>query len=114
MLWMLTLRLTQQVENQHDSYRVDVTLDDNGTSQSSTVYFKFNINEQDQEKIRWYLEDFLEYPQIPAPTIAATIEQQMVAIGVELFEKLFQANDDTRQIWLQLRHRLNHTRARIL
>jgi hypothetical protein len=111
---MLTLRLTQQVENPPDSYRVDVVLDDKVTSQSTTVYFKFNINEQDQEKIRWYLEDFLEYPQVPAPTIAATIEQQMVAIGVELFEKLFQANNDTRQIWSQLRHRLNHTRVEIV
>ncbi|MEQ9548454.1 MAG: CHAT domain-containing protein [Coleofasciculus sp. G3-WIS-01] len=111
---MLTLRLTQQVENPPDSYRVDVALDDNGTSQNATVYFKLNINEQDQEKIRWYLEDFLEYPQVPAPTIAATIEQQMIAIGVELFEKLFQANDDTRQIWSQLRHRLNNTRVEIV
>ncbi|MEQ9356376.1 CHAT domain-containing protein [Coleofasciculus chthonoplastes] len=114
MPFMLTLRLTQQVENPPDSYRVDVVLDDKVTSQSTTIYFKLNINEQDQEKIRWYLEDFLEYPQIPAPTIAATIEQQMVAIGVELFEKLFQANDDTRQIWSQLRHRLNHTRVEIV
>ncbi len=111
---MLTLTLTQQAESQPDCYRVEVTLEGNGDRLTEDTHFSFKVNTQDQEKIRWYLEDFLEYPQDPAPKIAANIEQLMTEIGVELFEKVFHANNDTRQVWEKLRHHISNTRVEIV
>jgi len=78
------------------------------------IVLGFNLTSQDLEKIRWYLEDFLEYPQDPAPIIAANIEQRMTEIGVELFEKVFHANDDTSQVWEKVRHHISDTRVEIV
>ncbi len=111
---MLTLRLTQHAESQADRYRVEVTLEANGDRLTANADFELKVNTQDQEKIRWYLEDFLEYPQDPAPKIAANIEQRMTEIGVELFEKVFHANDDTRQVWEKVRHHISDTRVEIV
>jgi tetratricopeptide (TPR) repeat protein len=111
---MFTLRITQYAESQPAQYRIEIVLEGNGSRQTSTAYFAFNLTPQDQEKIRWYLEDFLEYPQVPAPKIAANIEQRMTEIGVELFEKVFHANDDTRQVWEKVRHHISDTRVEIV
>src|SRR5919199_6150518 len=111
---MLTLTLTQHAESQRDRYCVEVILEGNGDRLTANAHFKFNVNLQNQEKIRWYLEDFLEYPQDPAPKIAANIEQRMTEIGVELFEKVFHANDDTRHVWEKVRHHISDTRVEIV
>jgi tetratricopeptide (TPR) repeat protein len=111
---MLTLTLTQHAESQRDRYCVEVTLEGNGDHLTANAHFDLNVNLQYQEKIRWYLEDFLEYPQDPAPIIAANIEQRMTEIGLELFEKVFHANDDTRQVWEKVRHHISDTRVEIV
>jgi len=111
---MVTLRVIQHTESQPNHYRVEVTLEVNGTIQLSESHFEFKVKEQVQENIRWYLEDFLQYPQDPAPKIADKVEQRMTEIGVELFEKVFHANDDTRQVWEGLCHHINDTRVEIV
>ncbi|MEG3838652.1 CHAT domain-containing protein [Microcoleus sp. herbarium14] len=111
---MVTLRVIQHTESQPNHYRVEVTLEVNGTILLSESHFEFKVKEQVQENIRWYLEDFLQYPQDPAPKIADKVEQRMTEIGVELFEKVFHANDDTRQVWEGLCHHINDTRVEIV
>ena len=44
--------------------------------------------------MRWCLEDFLQYPLDPAPTLATRVEKRMAAIGAELFNAIFQSNSD--------------------
>jgi hypothetical protein len=46
------------------------------------------------EGLRWYLEDYLQYPQEPAPAIARRIEGRLAEVGTELFRALFQASDE--------------------
>jgi hypothetical protein len=82
---MLTLRLTQVAEGP-DQHRVDLRLEGDGAPQTAVSRFKFAVSEQDREDVRWYLEDFLQYPLDPAPTIAARIEGRMAEIGRELFK----------------------------
>jgi tetratricopeptide (TPR) repeat protein len=111
---MLTLRLTQTTIEQ-DKYRVEVTLEGDGLPrQAATAQFDFKLSAQDQEDLRWYLEDFLQYPLDPAPTIAARIEKRMAEIGAELFRAVFHANDDARDLWATLRTRLNETRVEVI
>jgi len=111
---MYTLRLTQSTEAQ-DKYRVEVALEGDGLPrQIATTRFEFKLTAQDQENLRWYLEDFLQYPLDPAPTITARIEKRMEEIGTELFKNVFQANDDARDLWATLRTHLNDTRVEIV
>ena len=111
---MFTLRLTQEVESQSDSYCVKVALEKSSQTQEYISHFVFQVKEQEQENIRWYLEDFLKYPQEPAPKIAAKIEERMAEIGIELFEKVFRANSEIGLLWEEVRDRLNETRVEII
>jgi len=81
--------------------------------QTAVCEFDFALSAQNREDLRWYLEDYLQYPQDPAPKIAARIENRMAELGTELFKAVFQANDDARDIWAVLRSQLNDTRVEI-
>jgi len=110
---MYSLRLTQTSEGQ-DIYRVEIALEGDGLPrQTATTRFDFKLTAQDQEDLRWYLEDFLQYPQDPAPRIAARIEKRISEIGMELFKALFQSSEDARDLWATLWTRLNDTRVEI-
>ncbi|MFO1430198.1 MAG: CHAT domain-containing protein [Candidatus Competibacteraceae bacterium] len=108
------LRLTQTgLEEGH--HRVEASLEVPGRPrQTATTQFAFTLTPQDQEDFRWYLEDYLQYPLDPAPTIAARIEQRLSGIGTELFKALFQAGDAARDLWATLRASLNDTRVEIV
>ena len=111
---MPILRLTQYAESQPDCYRVEIALEGDGPRQTAQVSFGYQLAEQDRENIRWYLEDYLQNPSDPAPQIAARVEQRMAAIGIELFQNIFQGNDDARDLWATLRQDLNNTRVEVL
>ena len=81
---MPVLRLRQTSEG-GDAYRVLLELEADGQRREDTRQFKFKLEAQDQEDLRWYLEDYLQYPLDPAPKIAARIEARMDEIGAELF-----------------------------
>jgi tetratricopeptide (TPR) repeat protein len=109
-----TLRLTQTAEGQN-KYRVEVALEgDDLARQIATARFDFELTRQDQEDLRWYLEDFLQYPLDPAPKIAARIENRMVEIGTKLFTDIFKSGDDASDLWATLRERLDDTRVEII
>lgn len=111
---MPTLRLTQFAESQPDHYRVELALEGDGARQTATARFNFKLTEQDAEDLRWYLEDFLQYPLDPAPTIAARVEARLAEMGVDLFKAVFQADDDTRDLWATLRDKLDDTRVEVI
>src|SRR5690242_12604631 len=95
------LRIAQFAEGEN-KYRVVVTFEGDGVRQEATSHFEFALTPQDQEDLRWYLEDYLQYPFDPAPKIAARIENQMAEIGKKLFKELFQSSDDARDLWATL------------
>ena len=110
---MLQLRLHQhaEAENRH---RVEIDLAGDGAPRAATSTFEFHLSPQDEEDLRWYLEDYLQYPQEPAPTIAQRIEGLMSELGTRLFAGVFQANDDARDVWSRVRERLPETRIEII
>ncbi|MHC4620438.1 MAG: tetratricopeptide repeat protein [Planctomycetota bacterium] len=96
-------------------YRVRVELEEEGQArQTVDADFEFELTPDDQERIRWYLEDYLQYPQEPAPTIAAGVEKRIAEIGTTLFKALFQSSDDARDLWATLRGQLNETRVEVV
>jgi len=111
---MLTLRLTQTAEG-NDQYHVQIELDDNGRRQPpATCRFQFTLTDQDREDLRWYLEDYLQYPLEPAPKIAARIEQRMADIGTQLFRAVFDSSPTAQRLWARLQPSLNDTRIEII
>src|SRR5260370_39014897 len=83
---MYTLRLTQSAEGDN-RHRVEIALEDDGGPRCSAVSgFTFAVNTQDQENLRWYLEDYLQYPLDPAPKVAARIQSRLAELGRQLFQ----------------------------
>ncbi len=112
---MFRLRLTQTRE-ETGKFRVEIALegDDFARRTVRTPPFDFQLTAQDHEELRWYLEDYLQYPQDPAPAIAARVEERMAEVGANLFEVVFHCSDDARDLWANLRERLNDTRVEII
>ncbi len=101
---MFTLRLTQHAEAEAEHYRVEVALEGDGARQVAVARFPFKLSEQDQEDLRWYLEDYLQQPFEPESQIAARVEQRLRDVGIDLFKAVFQADDDARDLWATFRH----------
>lgn len=109
-----TLRLTQTSFGE-EHYRFEIALEGDGNLRRIvTSEFSFRLTAQDQEDIRWYLEDYLQYPLDPAPKIAARIEGQMAEIGRGLFKNIFHYSDDTQKLWFAVCDKLCETRVTIL
>lgn len=56
---------------------------------STAVPFVFELSEKDRGRLRFYMEDFLSYPDEPARNIAARIEEDVKRWGEEMFRQLF-------------------------
>ena len=68
---MNILRLTQRTLST-DEYSVELSLEGpNMVRQTAVSTFSFELSPQEQENIRWYLENFLENPHDPTPKIAS-------------------------------------------
>ena len=106
---MFLLRLRQTAEG-IDRHVVSIELDDGPLRRTDERRFTLALSGQDREDLRWYLEDYLQYPLDPAPTIAARIEARMDEIGGELFGALFGGGSE---IWSEVRHRLSDARIEI-
>ncbi|MBL7647574.1 MAG: CHAT domain-containing protein [Candidatus Hydrogenedentes bacterium] len=87
---------------------------DGAAKREVTSRFNFALTTQDREDIRWYLEEFLEYPQDPAPRVAERIEARIEAIGEMLFNAIFGFDDFSRELWMEVQNTINATRVQIV
>jgi hypothetical protein len=108
----LTLRLTQTSLPTGES-RVQLDLTGDGVAQSAFAQFSFTLADQDREDLRWYLEDYLQYPIDPAPQIAARVEQRMRTLGGQLYARLFDDNPAARRLWARLEPELTYMRVEV-
>jgi len=109
---MLELRLTQHPAKR-GRHKVEIALEGDGARRTAESTFAFALSSQDEEAMRWYLEDFLQYPQEPAPKIAERIEERLAAIGRELFEAVFKS-PGALALWNKMNDRLPETRVEIV
>ncbi len=73
----------------------------------------FALTAQEQEDLRWYMEDYL---QVAEPAHAVQVEQieaWMRARGEELYAKVLAANGDTQALWFAVREQLADLRIEI-
>src|ERR1019366_276588 len=106
---MHVLRVRQTAEGE-DAYRVLLELEANGQRREDTRQFKFKLEAQDQEDLRWYLEDYLVYPSDAERAIAKRIEARMDEIGAELFGAVLAGTS----VWGEARHDLAETRVEVV
>src|ERR1035438_6093702 len=92
--------------------RVEVTWQDGPARQAAVSTFAYQAGEQDAEKIRWYLEDYAEFPADPAPHIARDAEAILAGTGTSLFEHVF-TGLDAAGIWKDVRAQLPRVRVEI-
>ena len=110
----IVLRLTQHTIGER-RYRIECALEGDGTRRTANVEFEFALIPQEQEQIRWYLEEYAENAHDPAPKIAAKIEARLREIGQTLFANIFEAkNLDAFRIWNHISDRLEHVRVEII
>lgn len=109
-----TLRLTPTVLDQQN-IQVEIAFEKQGISFPTAIVTPVpSPTTQDQEDLRWYLEDYLQYSFDPAPAIAARIEQHFDAYGRALFQTLFQNSNESRRIWASVHEDITHTRVEIV
>jgi tetratricopeptide (TPR) repeat protein len=108
----LTLKIGQRT-SRGDDRSVELVLEGDGPPQTAVAHFVYATTVEDREAIRWYLEDYLEYPADPAATIAAATETRIQQTGTQLFAALFDNNADTVHLWGRVRDRIPGTRIEI-
>ncbi len=90
---MPVLRINQHPTGTPNRYRVDVSAEvPNFQPPSFSRDIEFVLSPQEGERIRWYLEDFLQFDEEPAPTIARRVEALMVERGEALFRSIFEGS----------------------
>ena len=109
---VMVLRLSHAVSA--GRHRVSAELEglEGRARQTAAAEFGFVERPDDGEGIRWYLEDFLEFPGEPAPLMAARVEDRLAGIGVELFAGVFGSRDGQR-LWYQAQERLEQVRVEV-
>ena len=70
------------------------------------------IDDGDGERVRWYLEDYAEFPADPAPVIARAAEARLAQAGADLFGRVF-SGPDAAGIWERARDRLGEVRVEV-
>ncbi len=111
---MAVLRISQQPGSGLDKHQIAVNAEIPGFQPLSfSREIEFALSPQDGEKIRWYLEDYLQFAQDPAPQIAARVEQLMGERGEALFRAIFEGRNDAVQLWALVEPHLSLTRIEI-
>ena len=108
-----TLRLTQTA-SQDNRHTIELEWLEGSARQTASATVELTMSEQDQRDLAWYIEEYAEYPFEPHPQRAARIEARLHDVGVELFNKLFAANNPTRRMWFEAARRLSDVRVEIV
>ena len=85
---------------------------DGDARQMAVSSFAYQVGDQDAEKVRWYLEDFAEFPADPAPRQATGAESVLAETGAGLFTRVFSGRD-AAGIWDRAQARLGQVRVEV-
>ena len=92
--------------------RVEVTWQEGAERRMAVAEFTDVPGAGDGERIRWYLEDYAEFPADPAPVIAREAEARLAEAGTDLFRRVF-GGGDAAGIWERARDRLADIRVEV-
>ncbi|HEV7892873.1 MAG TPA: CHAT domain-containing protein [Pyrinomonadaceae bacterium] len=111
---MTTLHIRQDPPKD-GRYPVRLTLKRDGgqTEREAEANIEFALTEQEQEDIRWYLEDYLQRADVAEAVAVVQVEGMMKARGEELYEKVLAVNGNTQALWFSVRDVLADLRVEI-
>ncbi|MEA2883132.1 MAG: hypothetical protein QOH32_2388 [Bradyrhizobium sp.] len=111
---MPVLQINQQPGGAPNRYRISISATEipDRAALSFATDIEFQVTPEDGERIRWYLEDYLQFDEEPAPQVAKRVEAFMAQTGEELFRKIFESREATR-LWDSLEPHLSTTRVEI-
>src|SRR5689334_4170573 len=66
-----------------------------------TVTVAVTVDDSLAELVRWYLEEYAEFPSDPAPALAVRAESSLANLGGRLFTAVF-GQGDAAEIWGQI------------
>jgi tetratricopeptide (TPR) repeat protein len=92
---------------------VELSLEGAGARRAAVAEVGFGLSAQDREDVRWYLEDYLQYPVVPAPQVAGRVQARLAELGADLFRQVFEANRDTIGLWDAVAGSLPATRVEV-
>jgi hypothetical protein len=109
------LRINQHPVSAPNRYRIEVSATDIPNFEPANVSreIEFALSPQDGERIRWYLEDYLQFDEEPAPQIAKRVEALMAERGEALFRGVFEGSHQGVQLWTLIEPLLSSTRIEI-
>jgi tetratricopeptide (TPR) repeat protein len=109
------LQINQQPSGASHRYRISVSATQipDRADLSYDTDIQFELSRENSERIRWYLEDYLQFDEDPAPQIAKDVERFMANCGEELFTKIFDASSDAIRLWSSLEPHVSTTRIEI-
>ena len=110
----MTILHIRQDAPKDDHYPIRLTLKRAGASdREAEATIQFALSDQEQEDLRWYLEDYLQCAETGAGVIAQQVEAMMKARGEELYTKVLAANANTQALWFSIRDQLADLRVEI-
>ncbi|MFZ1218229.1 MAG: CHAT domain-containing protein [Chthoniobacterales bacterium] len=99
---------------QGGNYPIRLTLERVGAPEmEAEAIIQFALFEQEQEELRWYLEDYLQHADVVEAVTVQQVEALMVARGEELYTKVLAANQRTQALWFSIRNDLADLRVEI-
>ena len=109
---MPELRISDLSAGSGGRRRVQVSWQDGAARRVAVAEFDEPDGDSDGERIRWYLEDYAEFPADPAPVIARAAEERLARSGTDLFGRVF-SGADAAGIWERARDRLGEVRVEV-
>ncbi len=96
-----------------ERHKVDLALTGGaGETTTAEAWFDFVLESDDQEALRWYWEDYLEYAVESASDIAAEVEGKLIAIGQQLFQSTFPSGP-AQELWQKFQPQLGVGRVEV-
>lgn len=97
-----------------DSYPIRLTLRRDGQPDlQAEAAIEFEVTDEEQEDLRWYLEDYLQRATDVEAVTVQQVETLMKLRGEELYTKVLAANPRTQAIWFAIRNDLADLRIEI-
>ena len=95
-------------------YEIELRLRSEGQADfEAQATIDFALNPQEQEDIRWYLEEYLQHADTAPAIQIEQIEIMMQQRGIELYNKVLTFNQNTQAIWFAIRNQLSDLRIEI-
>ena len=108
-----TLHIEQEARD-NNKYGIKLILERaNQAKLTAQAEIEFALTPQEQEELRWYLEDYLQRAESVEKVQVEQIETLMKQRGEELYRKVLRANDDTQDLWSSIRNNLSDLRVEI-